>query len=104
MKDTLKPGLTHTFRFTSHDDPPCRVVYELVPKSGGTEFIMTLHDLPSGTKTAKQMKQGGSMICNVLKSMVEKGKPGLGTRLLYALFAALEPLQPKKTRTENWPL
>lgn len=94
----------HTFRFTSNDDPPCRIVYELFPKDGGTEFVMTLHDLPAGAKSTKQMKQGGTMICNVLKSVVETGRVPLGSRLLFLMFALLEPLQPAKLKTEKWPL
>ena len=94
----------HTFRFTANDDPPCRIVYELIPRGSGTEFVMTLHDLPAGTKSTKQMKQGGPMICKVLKSVVETGRIPFGTRVLYLLFALMEPMQPKKLRTENWPL
>src|SRR5262245_846969 len=51
----------HTFRFTSNDDPPCRVIYELKELNGGVEFTMRLEDLPAGTVTAKQMKQGGAL-------------------------------------------
>ena len=65
---------------------------------------MILDNLPEGTKTAKQMKQGGTMIINTLKAMVENGKPSFGTRMLYMLFGLLEPLSPRKSLTSNWPL
>jgi uncharacterized protein YndB with AHSA1/START domain len=93
-----------TFRFTRFDDPPCKITYELKEVAGGTEFVMTLDDLPPGTVTAKQMVQGGSLIINSLKSLVETGQLPLGTRVLYAMFALMGPLAPKKTRVENWPL
>ena len=94
----------HTFRFTNYDDPPCKVIYELKPVEGGLEFTLILEDIPSGTKTAKQMVQGGKMIVNTLKSVVETGRPSFGTRMLYRMFALLEWTSPKSTRTEKWPL
>jgi uncharacterized protein YndB with AHSA1/START domain len=95
----------HTFRFTNYDDPPCKVIYELKEVAGGVEFTMILEDVPSGTKTAKQMLSGGKMIVNTLKSVVETGRPSAGIRFLYGLFAILEPLvSAKRTRAENWPL
>jgi uncharacterized protein YndB with AHSA1/START domain len=94
----------HTHRFTQHDDPVCRVTYLLKPVAGGIEVTLTVDDLPLGTKTAKQMESGGMFILNNLKSIVETGRPPLGTRLMYAMFGALELVLPKKTRSENWPL
>lgn len=93
-----------TFKFTQMDDPPCRITYELKEVAGGTEFVMTFDDLAPGTATAKQMLQGGTLIINALKSLVETGRLPLGTRLLYALFALMAPFAPKSTRVENWPL
>lgn len=95
---------SHTFKFTNYDDPPCTVIYELKEVTGGVEFTMTLDDMPKGTKTAKQMVQGGQMIVNTLKAVVETGKPPLGTRMLYAMFSLMEPMSPKATRSENWPM
>ncbi len=99
-----KRRYAHTFKFTRYDDPPCRVIYELEPRDGGVEFTMILEDVPTGTKTAKDMIQGGTMIVNTLRSVVETGKPSLGIRLLYGLFGMLEPLSPARTKVENWPL
>jgi uncharacterized protein YndB with AHSA1/START domain len=94
----------HTFRFTNYDDPPCKVTYELKEVTGGVEFTLFVDDMPAGTPTAKQMKQGGTLIVNTLKAIVETGRLPLGTRLLYVLFKVLEPFSPKRTRSENWPL
>jgi uncharacterized protein YndB with AHSA1/START domain len=96
---------SHTFRFTQYDDPPCRVTYELKAVEGGVEFTMILDDLPKGTRTAKQMRQGGSMIVNTLKSIVETGRPSFGVRFLYnVVFPIAGLFSPKSTRSENWPL
>jgi uncharacterized protein YndB with AHSA1/START domain len=95
----------HTFRFTNFDDPPCRVIYDLKKEAGGkVRFTLTIEDLPKGTKTAKQMVQGGTMIVNTLKSVVERGRPSFGTRMLFVLFKLMGPLTPKQCRSENWPV
>ena len=94
----------HTFRFTSYDDPECQVIYDLKEVTNGVEFTLTLKNMPAGTRTAKDMKGGGTMIVNTLKAIVETGRPKLGTRLLYLLFAVTEPFSPKRLRSENWPL
>lgn len=94
----------HTHRFTSHDDPVCRVTYELKPVAGGIEVTLTVDDVPAGTKTAAEMQRGGMFILNNLKSIVERGRPPLGTRLMYAMFGALEFVLPARTRSEHHPL
>lgn len=99
----------HTFRFTSLQDPPCRVSYDLVEVEDGVEFTLTVNDMPVGTQTAKHMQTGGQSIVNTLKAVVERGKPAIGTRLMYATQSVLGPLlMPlvfgKKCRRENWPL
>jgi uncharacterized protein YndB with AHSA1/START domain len=94
----------HTFRFTQLDDPPCTVIHELKEVPGGVEYTLTHENLPHGTKTAKQMSQGGGLICSTLKAVVERGRPSFGVRMLFTLFKVLEPLTPKKCRSENWPL
>lgn len=92
----------HTFRFTQFDDAPCKVVYELVPEDGGVAFTLRIEELVPGTKSAKQMVQGAVLIVNTLKSVLETGRPAFGTRLLFALFALLEPLQPRRCLSSNW--
>jgi uncharacterized protein YndB with AHSA1/START domain len=94
----------HTFRFTQYDDAPCTVIHELKEVAGGVEYTLTHENVPVGTKTEKQMNQGGSLIVNTLKSVIERGRPSFGVRLLYLLFKVLGPLTPKKCRSENWPL
>ena len=92
----------HTFKFTNHDDPPCRVTYDLKTVGDQVEFVMTTDQMEPGCKSTKQMMQGGTMIVETLKAMVETGKPPFKVRLLYGLFALLGPLTPKRCRSENW--
>lgn len=95
---------SHTFKFTNFDDPECIVIYDLEAADGGVKFTLTIENLPPGTKTAKQMTQGGTMIVNTLKTLLETGRPSFGTRLLFVLFRVLQPISPKRCRSEHWPL
>ena len=94
----------HTHRFTTLDDPVCRVTYELKPVTGGIEVTLTVDDMPAGTKTEKEMSKGGDFILANLKAIVEKGRPPLGTRMMYAMMGAMEFMLPGRTKTANWPL
>lgn len=94
----------HTFRFTQYDDPECTVTYQLKQLEQGVEVSLIVDNLPVGSRTAKDMKGGSSMILNTLKAVVENGRPALGTRIMYALFAKLGFMLPKRTRAEHWPL
>lgn len=95
---------SHTFRFTNFDDPPCKVSYDLREAGGVTEFTLTIDELTPGTKSAKQMVQGAGLITGTLKSVIEAGRPTLGVRALFVLFRLMQPLSPKKCRSENWPV
>ncbi|MEM1447907.1 MAG: SRPBCC domain-containing protein [Planctomycetota bacterium] len=95
--------LVHTLSFTTLDDPASTVEYDLEEDGDEVRFRLTV-TMPRGTKTSKQMRQGGPMIVNTLKRIVETGKPSLGVRTLYALFKVLEPITPKRCRVEHWPL
>jgi len=94
----------HTFQFTAYEDPPCRVVYDLEAVEGGVQFTLTISDMTPGTRTAKDMVRGGKMIVNTLKAVIETGRPAFGTRMLFVLFRVMQPMTPKKCRSENWPV
>lgn len=94
----------HTHRFTQYDDPVCQVSYELEPVQGGVQVTLRVTGVAAGTKTAKDMAGGGTMIVNTLKAICETGRPALGTRLMYAMFSALEFVLPARTKSEHWPL
>ena len=94
----------HTFRFTQYDDPECEVIYELKQLPDGVECMLTVDRLPTGSKTAKDMQSGGSMIVNTLKAVVETGKPPMKIRLMYWMFGVLEFVLPKKSEVDNWPM
>ena len=94
----------HTFRFTQYDDPECTVIYELKPVSDGVEVSLIVENLPVGTRTAKEMQSGSTMILNTLKAVVETGKPSLSIRVMYWLFSKMGFMLPARTKAEHWPL
>lgn len=94
----------HTHHFTQTEDPACRVAYELRPVEGGIEVTLTVEDMPLGTKTAKDMQQGGDFILGNLKSIVETGRPTGMARFMYWMFGKLEFILPARTKSERWPL
>ncbi len=94
----------HSHRFTQHDDPVCRVAYDLEPAAGGVQVTLRVIGLPAGTPTAKSMQSGAAMILASLKAIAETGRPAWRTRLLYRLFDAMEFVLPARTRAEHWPL
>lgn len=96
--------LSHTLRFTNYDDPECTIVYDLKETPDGVEVTLTVEDLPTGTKSEKQLEQGGPFIVKNLKATVETGRPTLGARILFAFFKLLAPLNPKSTLSDNWRL
>lgn len=95
---------SHTFRFTHVDEPPCVVTYELKEIEGGVEFTLISDQVPPGTKTEKSMAQGAVFITQVLKSLVETGRPSLGKRLLLGVIRWTQIFTPARCRSENWPL
>jgi len=94
----------HTFRFTDLDDPECIVTYELEEVDGGTRFTLRISDLAEGTKTAKRMRQGATMINNTLKSVIETGRPSLAIRMMHVMMKAMAPMSPRRCRSEHWPV
>jgi len=94
----------HTHRFTQYDDAVSIVTYELKPVAGGIEVTLTVDDLPLGTRTATEMERGGMFILKNLKAIVETGRPPLATRLMYAMFGAMEFVLPARSKSERWPL
>lgn len=95
---------SHTFKFTNFDDPPCVVTYELKEVAGGVEFTLISDKVPVGTKTEKNMVQGSQFITDVLKTLVETGRPSFGKRVLLRIIRLMGPFSPARCCTEHWPL
>lgn len=95
---------SHTFKFTSLDDAPCKVTYELEETGGGVQFTLISEEITAGSKSEKYMKQGSEFIGSTLKALCETGRPTLKQRLMLAMMSATAFTTPKRSRSEHWPL
>ena len=95
---------SHTFKFTSLDDPLCKVTYDLKEVDGGTQFTLINENVPAGTKTEKYMEQGAKFIAETLKAVVETGKPTFGQKAMLFMMGLSAPFTPAKCRSEHWPM
>jgi len=93
----------HTFKFTSLEDPPCIIRYELKEVEDGTEFTLIAERIPAGTKSEKYMTSGGEFIANNFKAFVETGKATPGGRFALTMMSLSAFMTPKSCRIENWP-
>ncbi len=93
-----------TFKFTAFDDAPCKVTHQLKEVEGGVEYTLISEQIPAGSKTEKQMKQGGDFIVKALKGVVENGKPPFKERMILTMISLLAWTTPKKCLSEKWPL
>ena len=93
----------HTFKFTSLEDPPCLIRYELKEVEGGTEFTLVSERVPSGTKSEQYMQSGGDFITKNFKAFVETGKATPGGRFALFMMGLTAFMTPKSCRIENWP-
>ena len=93
-----------TFKFTNFDDAVCKVIHELKEVDGGTEYTLISEGIPVGTKTEKNMAQGGKIITTTLKSCVETGKPTFMARFIMVMGRLFEFMSPRQCLTENWPM
>ena len=94
---------THTMKFTQYEDPASKVTYELTEKDGGTELIMLLDKVPTGTKSGGYMMSGGPFITQTLKALVEQGRPTFKQRLFLNMIGLFAFMTPKACRSTNWP-
>ncbi len=91
-----------TFRFTQLDDPWCKVVYELKEVDDGTEFTLTVDELPTGTKTEKWMSQGADYILKTLKAVAEDEPLPFKSKFILCMCKLTAWMTPKRCRSEHW--
>ena len=96
--------LVTSFRLTSLDDPPSRVIYELTETPDGTEFVLITEQVEAGSKSEKSMADGSKFIVENFKAYVETGKVTFGARMMLGMMRLMAPLAPKSMRAEKWPL
>lgn len=92
-----------TFKFTNFDDAVCKVTHDLKQVGKQTEYTLTSEYIPIGTKTEKNMRQGGSFITKELKRHVETGNPSFMARFIMIMGKLFAFTSPKSSLTTNWP-
>ena len=95
---------SHTFKFTTTQDAPCKVTYTLKEIEGGVEFCLITENVPAGTKTEKSMAQGGEWITRNFKAYIETGKTTFAAQMMLGMMSLMSGMTPKDCRVENWPL
>ncbi len=93
-----------TFKFTNYDDAVCKIIHELKEVDGATEYTLIAEGVPVGTKTEKNMAQGGKIITSTLKSVVETGNPTAMARFIMVMGKLFEFTTPKQCLSSNWPM
>ncbi len=94
---------SQTFKFTTNDDPPCKVTYTLKEKDDHVEFSLITENIVAGSKSEKSMADGGKWITENFKAYVETGKVTFGARMMLGMMSLMGAMMPKATRIENWP-
>lgn len=64
---------------------------------------VTSENVPTGTKTEKQMASGGELIVNGLKVYIETGRPALISRVIGWINIVTGPFSPKRCLSVHWP-
>ena len=94
----------HTVCYTRFRDPAFVVNYELRDARAEVELVMTLEDLPLGTRTSGLAMRQASRYVNELKHVVENGAPSTMARVRDIWASLMEFALPADTLTQHWPL
>ncbi len=94
----------HTHRLAQYDDPVCQAAYGLKEVPDDVQVTLHVTGIAEGSKTAKDRVSSGKMIVNAVRAICETGTPGVGTRLMYAMFKHMEFVLPARMISQYWPL
>ncbi len=95
---------SQTFKFTTNDDPPCKVTYTLKEIGEQVEFSLITENVVAGSKSEKSMAEGGKWITENFKAYMETGKVLFTAQLMLGTMSLMGAFIPKATRVEQWPL
>lgn len=93
--------LSHTYMFTTKDEPPTLVTWELEESAGGCRVTVTHSGWTEAHKAPEKSAGGWEEILGLLKSEIETGQIPLKTRIMYAVFDRMMFMMPKSTLAEN---
>lgn len=93
--------LSHTYMFTTKDEPPTLVTWELEASAGGCRVTVTHSGWTEAHKAPEKSAGGWREILGLLKSEIETGQIPLKTRIMYAVMDRMMFIMPKSTLAEN---
>jgi len=92
--------LSHTYMFTTRDEPATLVTWELEPRGDGCRVTVTHSGWTEAHKAPEKSAAGWREILGLLKSEVETGQIPFKTRAMYSVMNKMLFMMPKSTRTE----
>ncbi len=92
---------SHTYMFTTKDEPSTLVTWELEESPGGCRVTVTHSGWTDAHRTADKSAAGWREILGLLKSELETGRIPFKTRLMYGVMDRMMFLMPKSTLAVN---
>lgn len=93
--------LQHTYMFTSKDEPPTLVTWNLESTGDGCRVTVTHTGWTDEHKAPEKSAGGWREILGLLKDEVEKGQIPLKMRLTYGMMNRMMWMMPKTTMAPN---
>ncbi len=91
----------HTYIFTSKDEPPTLVTWNLEATDNGCRVTVTHTGWTDEHKAPEKSAGGWREILGLLKNEVETGQIPLKTRVMYSMMNRMMWVMPKSTMTPN---
>jgi len=91
----------HTWKFTMSPDEPTLVTWQLAESAGGCRVTLTHSRWTDAAKMYKKVHTTWASILRLLKLELETGDIDRKTKMMYAMFGALEFMLPKTTTVEH---
>ena len=89
--------LRHTYMFTTKDEPPTLVTWNLEPTDDGCRVTVTHEGWTEEHKAPEKSAGGWREILGLLKAEIETGQIPLKTRMTYAMMNRMMWMMPKTT-------
>jgi len=89
----------HTYMFTTRQEEPTMVTWELEEIPTGCRVTLTHGGFETQEKTHKEVVGGWRLILDAMKGELESGELPFKVRCMYGLMGAMMFMQPKQTLT-----
>ena len=93
--------LRHTYMFTTKDEPPTLVTWNLEPTADGCRVTVTHTGWTDEHRAPEKTAGGWREILGLLRDEVETGQIPLKTRITYTMMNSMMWIMPKTTMAPN---